>query len=124
MENYLFISIGAVLGANLRFWLGGLAAKWWGIGFPFGTLMINGSGSFILAFFLTLTTDRILIDPRVRVLFSVGFLGAFTTFSTFTFESVQLIQKGHWQAGLINLFGSAIIGSLAAFAGIYLAKTI
>ncbi len=122
MEKILLISAGAVLGANARYWFGLWAAQKWGAAFPVGTLLINLSGSLVLGFFMTLATQRLVIDPRLRLLFAVGFLGAYTTFSTYTFESFELLAQGQWAAGLANLFGSSLAGILAAAVGVYLAK--
>ncbi len=124
MEKFLIISVGAVLGANARYWLADWVAQKWGSSFPLGTLIINLSGSFVLGFFLTLATERLLIDPRWRFLVAVGFLGSYTTFSTYTFESFDLISKGQWLAGLFNLFGSTLLGVAAAGLGVFLAKVI
>ncbi|MBE0695566.1 MAG: fluoride efflux transporter CrcB [Anaerolineaceae bacterium] len=124
MQTFLFISIGAILGANLRYWLGNWAAQRWGTQLPYGTLLINLSGSLVLGFFLTLATQRFLIDPNWRIFFATGFLGAYTTFSTYTYESIALINGGNWLLGGVNLVGSAILGGLAAILGIYLARLI
>jgi CrcB protein len=93
MEKFLIISIGAVLGANSRYWLDGWAAAKFGAAFPYGTLIINLTGSFILGLFITLVTDRILVNPAWRLLVAIGFLGSYTTFSSYTFESVSLIME-------------------------------
>jgi CrcB protein len=124
MTPYLLISLGAVLGANARYLLGNWAAARWGTAFPYGTLIINLSGSLVLGFFLTYTLNRGLTDPRYRQLIAVGFLGAYTTFSTYTYDSVSLLINGSWAAGLLNLSGSAILGVLAALLGIGLARWI
>ncbi len=124
MEKFLLISAGAILGANARYWLGAWAAQKWGSAFPFGTLIINLSGSLILGFFMTLATERLLLDPRWRLLVAVGFLGAYTTFSTYTLESFNLISSGQWLAGLANLLGSSVLGLLAVGAGIFLGKVV
>jgi len=91
---------------------------------PFGTLLINVSGSLLLGFFITIATERFSLDPQWRLLISVGFFGAYTTFSTFTLDSIQLLLKGQWFYGLFNLFGSTMLGVLAAGAGIWLAKNV
>jgi fluoride exporter len=122
MEKFLLISAGAVLGANARYWLGDWAAQKWGAAFPLGTLIINLSGSFILGLFLTLATERWMIDPRWRLFIAVGFLGAYTTFSTYTYESFNLLFHGQWGYGLINLLGSTILGVLAVALGVYVGK--
>lgn len=122
MDKYLIISIGAVLGANARYLLGGWVAERWGTSFPYGTLVINLTGSFLLGVFLAFSTDRVLLDPRYRLLIAVGFLGAYTTFSTYTYESVALLLSGSWSAGLLNLFGSAILGAAAVAVGIMVGR--
>ncbi|HPN53760.1 MAG TPA: fluoride efflux transporter CrcB [Anaerolineaceae bacterium] len=118
----MLISAGAIFGANARFWIADWAAQKWGTSFPIGTLLINISGSFVLGFFLTLITNRVTLDPGWRLFIAVGFLGAYTTFSTYTYESLSLIQQGQWVSGLLNLFGSSLAGALAVTLGIALAK--
>ena len=124
VQTFLLISLGAILGANLRYWFGVWAGQRWGAGFPYGTLIINLAGSLILGFFLTVVTGRLLIDPRWRMFFAIGFLGSFTTFSTYTFESISLTMTGYWIPGLLNLFGSAILGGLAAILGVLLGRLV
>lgn len=124
METFLLISIGAMFGANLRYWVGTWAAGRLGTSFPYGNLIINITGSFILGFFMTLAVDRLLLDPRWRIIFAVGFLGSYTTFSSYTFESLSLIMDNQWLTGLFNLFGSAFLGGVAVFLGILLARAI
>jgi CrcB protein len=124
MENFLIISLGAVIGANLRYWVGGWAAQQFGPSFPYGNLIINLSGSFILGVFMTLATERFLIDPRWRLFFAIGLLGSYTTFSSYTYESLTLMMNGQWLTGLFNLFGSALLGGLAVALGIYLGRLI
>lgn len=124
MDKFLLISLGAILGANARYWLGGWAAERFGTAFPYGTFIINLSGSFVLGLFITLVTDRFLVNPNWRLFLAIGFLGSYTTFSTYTYESVNLILKGQSWLGLLNLFGSSLLGGAAALAGIALARLI
>lgn len=124
METFLLISAGAIVGANLRYWIGGWAAQRLGTSFPYGDLIINLTGSFILGFFLTLATERLLLDPRWRVVLAIGFLGSYTTFSSYTFESLSLIMENQWLSGLLNLFGSAFLGGVSVFLGIIFARAI
>jgi fluoride exporter len=124
MEKFLIISVGAILGANARYWLGGWVAERFGTTFPYGTLVINVTGSLILGFFITLVSDRFLVDPRWRLLVAIGFLGAYTTFSTYTYESVNMILNGQVWMGLLNLFGSSILGAVAVTAGILLGRAL
>jgi CrcB protein len=124
MEKFLIISAGAILGANARYWIGDWAAKKIGTSFPYGTFIINFTGSLLIGFFLTLATERLIIDPRWRLLIAVGFLGAYTTFSTYAYESFNLIINGQWLEGAINIFGSTVLGVLAVGLGVYLGKSI
>ena len=73
---------------------------------------------------MTLVTDRFLVDPRWRLLVAIGFLGAYTTFSTYTYESVNLILNGQVGLGLLDLFGSSILGAVAVTAGILLGRAL
>jgi CrcB protein len=122
MEKFILISTGAVLGANLRYWVGDWAAQKWGSAFPYGTLLINVTGSLLLGFLMTLIAESLALDPRWRLFFGVGFLGAYTTFSTYMFESFSLIDTGQLLPGLGNLLGSTLLGILAVGAGIFLAR--
>lgn len=122
MERFLLISIGAILGANARYWVGDWVAQRYGTTFPFGTMLINLTGSLVLGFFLTLATERFLLDPRWRIVIAIGFLGGYTTFSTYTYESVNLMLTGQWALGLLNLLGSAILGAVAVAGGIFLGR--
>lgn len=124
MDKVLWISIGAVLGANLRYWVGDWAAQRFGSGFPYGTLLINLSGSFLLGLIVSMSMENFIIDPRLRLLLTIGFLGSYTTFSTYAYESIALISQGQWGLGLFNLLGSSLLGGLFAILGIWLGKVL
>ncbi len=124
LEKTLWISLGAVIGANARYWLGGWAAEKWGPAFPYGTLLINLTGSLLLGVFLTWATQRALVDPRYRLLIAVGFCGSYTTFSTYTYESLNLMLTGSWGAGLLNLLGSSGLGLAAVALGIWIGRAL
>jgi CrcB protein len=122
MKTFLLISLGAMVGANCRYWLGAWAVQQWGVRFPLGTLLINLSGSFVLGFLMAVFLDRMIAEPRWRVLLVVGFLGSYTTFSSYAYESVALMLNGQWWPGLLNLFGSSFLGGLAVLLGMGLGK--
>ena len=124
MEKFLIISAGAVLGANARYLISDWAARKLGVGFPYGTFIINLTGSLLIGLFLTLATERFVVDPRLRLFITIGFLGAYTTFSTYAYESFSLIYQGQWLAGMLNLLGSVLLGVAAVGAGIFLGKLI
>jgi CrcB protein len=120
--DYLVVGLGGFLGANARYLMAHWIGERYGTSFPYGTLVINVSGSFIIGLFLVLITDRYMVHPNWRLFFSVGFLGAYTTFSTYSFESLVLILSGAWFLGLINLIGSVVLGLGATLCGMALAR--
>jgi CrcB protein len=124
LNRYLFIAIGAALGANARYLVGTWAGHRFGADFPYGTLIVNVTGSFVLGFLLTLGTDRLQISPEMRLLLAVGFLGSYTTFSSFTVESVNLLRDGGLWTGMLSILGNNFIGLLSALSGAYLARLI
>jgi CrcB protein len=124
LDKYLIVGLGGFLGACARYWVSGWAAQKWGASFPFGTLVINLTGSFVLGLFLAATTQRLLIDPRWRLFLAIGFLGAYTTFSTYTYESVQLLLTSNWWSGIANLLISNLLGVLASVLGIALGRRV
>ena len=100
LKDVLWISLGAVVGANLRFAVNRWAAACLSASLPYGTLIVNVTGSFILGFFLVWTTERVLADPHWRMLIAVGFCGAYTTFSSFSFETLRLFEDGHYSLAI------------------------
>ncbi len=120
--TYLIIGIGGFLGANARYLLGGWIAERYGTSFPYGTLAINVSGSFVIGFFLMLISERFIIHPNWRLFFAIGFLGAYTTFSTFSFETFALLQQRSFFLAVANMAGSVVFGQLAVVAGMLLAR--
>ncbi len=124
MAKFLLIGMGGFVGANLRYLLQLWTAARWGPSFPYGTLIINVSGSFVLGFFIALTTERIAASPNWRYLVAVGLLGGYTTFSSFTVETLTLAQAGRWLPALLYLFGNVGLGLLAALVGMTLARAL
>lgn len=119
---YLWISLGAVLGANARYLVAVWAVERLGTAFPYGTLLINVSGSFLLGLFLGVLSERTVADPAWRLLLAVGFCASYTTFSTYTFEAIELARGGDWAAAAGYLVGSVLLGLVAVVAGMALAR--
>ena len=118
----LWVGLGGFLGANSRYLVTQWAAERWGVDFPYGTLIVNVSGSFLIAFFLTLATGRLAISTEVRLFVAVGFLGGFTTFSSFSYETLQLARDGAaWAAGL-NMLGETVLALIGVILGMMLAQ--
>ncbi len=106
MLDVLVICLGAIAGANARYFMSRYAAQVLGPVFPYGTLVINIAGSFIVGFFVIWTTERVLVDPRWRLLVVVGFCGSFTTFSSYAFESMAYFEQGQWMLMFTNFFSN------------------
>jgi fluoride exporter len=124
VKDFLAISVAAIAGANLRYWLSRLAVRELGPIFPYGTLFINIVGSFIVGFFVIWTTERVLVDPRWRLLVVVGFCGSFTTFSSYAFETMAFLERGQWGLMLANLFSNNLLCLAGALAGVALARAL
>ncbi|HEX2915823.1 MAG TPA: fluoride efflux transporter CrcB [Chloroflexia bacterium] len=116
MHKYLIVGGGGALGALVRYWLGGLFKIGTG-GFPVGTFLINLSGSFILGLFLTLITERYLVRAEWRLFFATGFVGAYTTFSSFTNEALTLYRQDFWLVGLLYSAASLLGGMIFVWLG-------
>jgi CrcB protein len=119
---YLLIGIGGFLGANARYLVAGWITERLGGSFPYGTLIINVSGSFMLGFFMEFISDHLFVHPHGRLFFATGFLGAYTTFSTFSFESLALLQEGSYFLASANIVGSVMLGLMAVLAGMIISR--
>lgn len=122
IETILVIGLGGFVGANLRYWVAGWIAERLGQTFPWGTLLINLSGSLLLGLFIGWSTQQITLDPRVRMLIAIGFLGAYTTFSTYANESVLLLESGDWLGTIGNVLGTNLVCLLGAIVGLALGR--
>jgi CrcB protein len=124
LQTVLLISMGAILGANLRYFVAQYVTKLAGSGFPLGTLAINITASFFLGFFLIWTSERVLADPRWRMLIATGFCATYSTYSSYAFETFALFEKGQfWLAG-VNVLATNAICFVAVVLGAALARTI
>lgn len=123
-NDFLLISLGAIVGGNARYLISRLAAKALGPVFPYGTLFINVSGSLIVGFFMVWASERVLIDPRWRLLVVVGFCGAFTTFSSYAFETMAYFEQGQWLLMCTNILTNNVLCLVGALTGMALARVI
>ena len=125
MVNYLFIGLGSALGGVTRYWLSGFLAQRFGESFPVGTLVVNVTGSFLIGFFATLTgaDGRLLVGPTARNFFMAGLCGGYTTFSSFSLQTLNLARDGEWLYAGLNAVLSLALCLLAVWLGHVLAQT-
>jgi CrcB protein len=121
---YILVGAGGFVGANARFLVARAAGALFETRFPLGTFVINISGSFLLGILGAIVARKVLPGSEAaRLALGVGFLGAFTTFSTFEFETHALLEDGSWLTAAVNMFASLLVGLIAVRAGIVVAKT-
>ena len=126
MQNYLWVMLGSALGGGARYWISGLIADQIGDAFPWGTLLVNVSGSFIIGFFATLTgTDgRILVGSTTRQFVMTGICGGYTTFSSFSLQTLNLARDGEWNQAIANIGLSAMLCLIAVWLGAVFAASL
>lgn len=118
MAKYLIVGVGGFLGAIARFWLGGYVGAKLGTRFPYGTLVINCTGCFLIGLVVTILAERTHWNPSWRYLIPIGFIGAYTTFSTFEFETFRAMQDGDMLVAFLNVAISLIVGFFAVWLGV------
>lgn len=124
MQAYLAIAIGGTLGCWTRYAMTNLMQAIYGRDFPYATLSINGLGSFLMGFLFVETIERLTISPYVRIGILTGFLGGFTTFSTFAMETLLLAEQGETGKSALYAVLSLALGFLGAFGGAYIARNL
>ena len=125
--QYIFVFIGGGLGAVCRYLATSFFAMRFGAAFPYGTLFVNVTGSFLMGLvmgLLPLLPRGALLPENLRLLLAVGFLGGFTTFSSFSMETLALLQGAHALSALLNVLANVILGMAAAWAGLLLVRTV
>ena len=122
MTRLLLVGLGGSLGAMARYAVSLAVARYWDGEFPLGTFVANVSGCFALGFFATLGAERAALDPSLRLAVATGFLGAYTTFSTFGYETHRLLESGAWLWAAANALGSLLAGLAAVWLGVVLSR--
>jgi CrcB protein len=122
LQTVLLISAGAILGANLRYFVAQIVTRLLPSSFPFGTLVINITASFILGFFIIWTSERVLADPRWRIFIAIGFCATYSTYSSYIFETFALIEKGQFSFAMLNLLITNVVCYVAVALGAALAR--
>lgn len=122
MTRFLAVGAGGFLGAIARYAVGLLVARFWSGEFPLATFLINVSGSFVLGFFMALSGERLGLEPAWRLLVATGFVGAYTTFSTFEYETHRLVELGATGWAVANVVASVLVGFAALRLGAAFAR--
>jgi CrcB protein len=120
--RYLVVVIGGGAGALARYVAASAIMTRFGGKFPLGTLVINVTGSFLIGFLMTMLTERFNLDPIWRLLLVVGFLGGYTTFSSFEWETYTAVREGALWSGMLNVVSSVMLGYVAVWLGVFLAR--
>lgn len=116
---YLWVALGSAIGGVARYWCSGIVARLIGETFPWGTMTVNAVGSFLIVVFFTVTEPdgRLLASPALRQFVMVGLMGGYTTFSSFSLQTLQLARDGEWLLAALNVVGSVVICLGAAWFG-------
>ena len=122
--RYAMIALGGALGALARYEIAALIQARVPVGFPWGTFVVNVSGCLAMGIVMTLLDDRLVVNPHWRFLIPIGFIGAYTTFSTFELEAFRANVEGAWLVGGAYVVGSVVVGYLALWAGVVLGRTL
>lgn len=124
MQKYFYIAVGGSLGAIARYWVGSVVASRLGTKFPYGTFVINISACVIIGFSITYLGKRAELNPAWRYLIPTGFVGAYSTFSTYEWETLSSLRDGAFSLAALYVFASLVLGLLAAWGGAMLAEVI
>lgn len=116
------VFVGGGIGATLRYLLGGVVYRFMGTEFPYGTLLVNVSGCFFIGLLMSVFEDRFVVQPTLRLFLTIGILGGFTTFSTFSYETMALLREGSYLRGTANVLYSMINGLGATWLGTVIGK--
>jgi fluoride exporter len=122
LEKYFFVFIGGGIGSAARYWLSGLVQRTTASLFPYGTLSVNIIGCFLIGLFMSTFEERFLLNPTLRVFLTIGILGGFTTFSTFSYDTISLLRDAEYFHAIGNVAVSLISCLSATYAGMVIGK--
>ena len=124
LDRYVMIAIGGAIGAIARYQLAAMIQARIPAGFPWGTFIVNITGCLVMGVATTLLAERLVVHPNWRFLIPIGFIGAYTTFSTFEMETFRAVTEGSWLIGAANVVGSVVAGYVALWLGVTLTRTL
>ena len=120
----LYVALGSAIGGVSRYLLGGLVQRMLDTTFPTGTLLVNVSGSFLLGAIIRYALETPSLTPEVRAFLTIGFCGGYTTFSTFSYETMALLEDGEWARAGVYITASVILSLMGTFLGLALARQV
>ena len=124
MQKYFYIAVGGAFGSIARYWVGSTVASRLGTKFPYGTFVINLTACVLIGFSLTFLAKRTGLNPAWRFLVPIGFIGAYSTFSTYEWETLSTLRSGAFLEASLYAFGSLILGLVATWLGVLIAEAI
>jgi CrcB protein len=123
MTKYWMVAIGGACGSVLRFWVGSYVSNRTGARFPAGTFLVNITASFLIGFLVTILAAKVSWSPQWRYLILIGFIGGYSTFSTFEFETFRIFQEGEFLIAGLNVLLSVVVGFFSVWLGVISGKT-
>ncbi|MGB8542703.1 MAG: fluoride efflux transporter CrcB [Candidatus Acidiferrales bacterium] len=124
MTKYLMVAVGGALGSVLRFWVGGYISSRFPTRFPSGTFIVNCTASFLIGFIITVLSERADWSPNWRYLIAIGFIGGYSTFSAFEFETFRVFQEGELLISGLNVVLSVVVGFVSVWLGVITGRMI
>ena len=124
MERLLLICLGGAIGTGLRYLASGLAARWLGAEFPYGTLIVNVVGSFLIGLIQQIGIATLLVPEATRLFLTVGIMGGLTTYSSFSYETVRLVEVGAWGQAGVNVLATTALCLVVCFLGIAVGRLV
>jgi len=124
MTKYWMVALGGACGSVLRFWVGTYVSNRTGARFPMGTFLVNITASFLIGFLVTILAAKVSWSPQWRYLVLVGFIGGYSTFSTFEFETFRIFQEGEFLIAGLNVLLSVVVGFFSVWLGVISGKTV
>jgi len=120
--KFVVVFVGGGIGAAMRYWMDGAVQRWTGSGLPYGTFVVNSLGCLIIGVLMTTLEERFLGNPALRIFLTIGFLGGFTTFSTFSYETVEMIRGAEYFYAAVNVSLTVISCLAATYVGTIIGK--
>jgi fluoride exporter len=124
LQKLILAGLGGFIGSACRYWFSLVAYRFFGQDFPYGTLIVNVIGSLLIGLLMALFEERFVISPNLRIFLTIGILGGFTTFSTFSYETVELLREGSYLTSIINILSTLFICLTATWFGSIIGKLI